>query len=226
MAKILSIETSTDISSVCISEYGQILSVKESIHSMAHAKEGTLLIAACLKAANLDFQQLDAVAISKGPGSYTALRVGSSIAKGICYAMDKPLIAVDTLASLALAASTKLAADFYCPMIDARRKEVYMAFYNNKVAELQEVQAKILDRDSFSMEIPTTETILFCGNGSVKFQEMTEQPNFLFLDLICSAKHLIPLAEKAFKNKQFESLAYFEPTYLKPPNITVAKKKL
>jgi len=226
MAKILNIETSTEVSSVCISEHGQIRSLKESTNSMAHAKEGTLLIEACLKEANLSFQQLDAVAVSKGPGSYTALRVGSSIAKGICYAMDIPLIAIDTLKSLAIAASTKLAADFYCPMIDARRKEVYMAFYNNEITELQEVQAKVLDKESFVQEISATEVLVFCGNGSGKFQEMTEQPNFLFLEVVCSAQHLIPLAEEAFQKKYFESLAYFEPTYLKPPNITIAKKKL
>lgn len=226
MAKILNIETSTDISSVCISEDGQLLSIKESPNSMAHAKEGTLLIKACLQAANLDFQQLDAVAISMGPGSYTALRVGSSIAKGICYAMDIPLIAVDTLKSLGLAASKKLKGDFYCPMIDARRKEVYMSFYNSKLTELQEIQAKVLDKDTFTQDIINGQTIVFCGNGSAKFQEMTKQANFSFLDLVCSAKHLVPLAEKAFEKNQFESLAYFEPTYLKPPNITVAKKKL
>lgn len=226
MAKILNIETSTEVSSVCISENGQILSFKESPNAMAHAKEGTLLVKACLKEANWDFQQLDAVAVSKGPGSYTALRVGSSIAKGICYALDKPLIAVDTLQSLALAASKELVGDIYCPMIDARRKEVYMAFYNNKMTELKPVQAKILDETSFSEDISKGERIVFCGNGSGKFQLMTAQPSFLFLSLICSAKHLIPLAELAFKNQQFESLAYFEPTYLKPPNITVAKKKL
>ena len=222
MAKILHIETSTDISSVCISEDGQLSSLKESINAMAHAKEGTLLIEACLKEANLSFQQLDAVALSEGPGSYTALRVGSSIAKGICYAMDIPLIAISTLKSLALAASKKIKADFYCPMIDARRKEVYMAFYNNELSELMEVQAKILDTASFSQEISVTESLVFCGNGSGKFQEMTEQPNFLFVDLVCSAQHLIPLAEEAFYHKNFESLAYFEPTYLKPPNITLS----
>jgi len=226
MAKILNIETSTDISSVCISENGQILSKKESLHSMVHAKEGTLLIASCLNAANLNFQQLDAVAISKGPGSYTALRVGSSMAKGICYAMDIPLIAVDTLKALATAASTKLEGDFYCPMIDARRKEVYMSFHNNKLTEIHKVQAKILDKDTFTQDISAEETIVFCGNGSPKFQEMTKQANFLFLDLVCAAQYLVPLAEEAFRDNHFESLAYFEPTYLKPPNITVAKKKL
>lgn len=226
MAKILNIETSTNISSICISEFGNILSKKESTNAMAHAKEGTLLIEACMNAASIAFHQLDAVAVSKGPGSYTALRVGSSIAKGICYATDIPLIAVDTLKSLATAAATKLVGDFYCPMIDARRKEVYMAFYNKDITELQEVQAKILDETSFTQEVSDQATIVFCGNGSTKFQAMTQQSNFLFLDLVCAAQHLVPLSERAFQSGAFESLAYFEPTYLKPPNITVAKKKL
>ncbi len=226
MPILLNIETATEISSVCLSKGDQILSLQESRVSMSHSEVTTLLIDACLKETGIAFQEINGVTISKGPGSYTALRVGSSVAKGICYALDKPLIAIDTLETLAWASKQIKQGDYYCPMIDARRKEVYMSFYNNKFTCLKVPQPLILDETTFSSEIASGKTIVFSGNGSSKFKDMNDRENFVFSEVFCSATHLVPLAVKSFEKKQFESLAYFEPIYLKPPNITIPKKKL
>ena len=226
MPILLNIETATEVSSVCLSKGEQILSLQESTVSMSHSQVTTLLIDACLKETGITFQEIDGVVVSKGPGSYTALRVGSSVAKGICYALNKPLIAIDTLEALAWASKQINKGDYYCPMIDARRKEVYMSFYNNKFACLKVPQPLVLDETTFSSETANGKTIVFSGNGSPKFKDMNKGENFVFSDVFCSAAYLVPLAVKSFEKKQFESLAYFQPTYLKPPNITIPKKKL
>ncbi len=226
MALILHIETATDLTSVCISKDTTVLSIKNGSGPMKHSQELTLLIQDSMEELGLPFKELDAVSVSKGPGSYTALRVGTSVAKGICYAADKPLIAVDTLEALAYTTALEVKADFYCPMIDARRKEVYMSFYNNKNACLKPCQALILETSTFAKYVQDGQRIAFSGNGSAKYKEMANRPEFLFLDIKCSALHLVPLAEHAYEKKKFESTAYFEPTYLKPPNITIPKKRL
>ena len=226
MSIILNIETATELSSVCISKDQEVLAIKEGSGPMKHSQEITLLIQDCLSTIGITFAQLDAVAVSKGPGSYTALRVGTSVAKGICYAVDIPLIGVDTLKSMAVASAAQVAADFYCPMIDARRKEVYMALYNNDITELKPCQAAILDQDSFGQDVSVGQKIVFSGNGSPKFEEMILRPEFVFTNIVCKASNLVPLALEAYKAKKFVSVAYFEPTYLKPPNITIPKKRL
>ncbi len=226
MAILLHIETATDLTSVCISKDTAVLSIKNGSGPMKHSQELTLLIQESMREQDLSFKELDAVAISKGPGSYTALRVGTSVAKGICYAADIPLIAIDTLEAIMQATAQEVKADFYCPMIDARRKEVYMSVYNNKNTCLKPCQAQILEASTFDEYIQNGQKIAFSGNGSPKYQNMVDQPGFLFLDVKCSALHLVPLAERAYKNEEFESVAYFEPIYLKPPNITIPKKRL
>ncbi len=226
MAILLHIETATDLTSVCISKETKVLSIKNGSGPMMHSQELTLLIQESMKEQGLSFKELDAVSVSKGPGSYTALRVGTSVAKGICYAADIPLIAIDTLEAIAQATALEVQADFYCPMIDARRKEVYMSIYNNKNTCVKPCKAQILEASTFEEYIQNGQKIAFSGNGSPKYKEMVNQAEFLFLDVKCSALHLVSLAERAYEKKEFESIAYFEPIYLKPPNITIPKKRL
>lgn len=226
MALILNLDTATDVCSVGIANGAKILSLKESDDAYSHASAITLLIEACRKDAGIDLQDLDAIAISSGPGSYTALRVGAATAKGICYALDKPMIAIDTLAALAHAAKEKQTADFYIPMIDARRMEVYTAVYDQQLQELESVHNLILDLQSFNNYFTDGKSIAFCGNGAPKSQTVFVEKNAIFCDILCSAKHIAPLAEVAFQKQQFEDIAYYTPLYFKAPNITVSKKTL
>lgn len=225
MALILNIETATEISSVCIASNTTILSFRESKEAMVHTSQTTLLIEACLKEAGLKMDQLHAVAVSSGPGSYTALRVGSSIAKAICYVHDIPLLGISTLQSLALAAANTYEGDFYCSMIDARRKEVYLEMYNHGMERVQASISQILTPE-FIGNLSEKGRIIFSGSGVCKFATISTHANFKFTDILCSSKHLVPLSVTAFQQKNFANTAYYEPTYLKPPNITKSKKRL
>jgi len=222
----LNIETATDIGSVCISKGTEVLTTKDGSTTFSHAKETTLMIEACLAEVGIGMQDLDAIAISSGPGSYTSLRIGTSIAKGICYALDKPLIAINTLESLALAASKLAQGTIYAPMIDARRMEVYTTFYDADMNVVQAMQPLILNEHTFKEELTAQKTIVFAGNGGKKIKKVIDSPQFIFTDVLCAARHLVSLTAQAFATKQFESVAYFEPDYLKPPNITTPKKIL
>ena len=226
MAFILNIETATDIGSVCVSKGEQVLAVKKGSATFSHAKETTLMIEACLLAAGITLEELAAVAISRGPGSYTSLRIGTSIAKGICYALDKPLIAINTLESLAVTAAKIAEGDIYAPMIDARRMEVYTAFYNGQLSCTLPMQPMILDEKTFESDLNAQKRIVFAGNGAAKIKKVVDSQHFVFTDLLCSAENLVPLAYKAYQTRQYESVAYFVPDYLKPPNITTPKKLL
>ena len=225
MALILNIETATEISSVCIAKGDKVLAIRESTEAMTHARETTILIEDCLKEANIALTEVDAIAVSIGPGSYTALRVGSSISKGICYALDIPLIGVSTLKSLAFASAKQMKGDYYCPMIDARRKEVYTATYNNAFTIIKEDNATVLTPDYID-ESGWQGKVVCSGNGAPKFREMVKEDKYLFPAINCSAEHIAPLAYIAYQQGKFEDLAYFEPVYLKPPNITKSNKKL
>jgi len=222
---ILHIETTTDVCSIGISQNETLLALEEITQFSDHASKITLLIEACLQRANLSLQQLDAVAVSRGPGSYTSLRIGISTAKGICYALDKPLIAIDTLQALSLATyRLEKKEALYCSMIDARRMEVYAAIFeaNNKV--IQEADALKIEVNTFDKYFNNNQSIIFSGNGAEKCKVVLTSPLAQFSSVVCSAKHLIALALQAFENEQFADLAYFEPFYLKPPNITTPKK--
>lgn len=227
MAKILNIETSTEICSVCISDNGQLLAFSESHEGYNHASNLTIFIQKCLKDAGLKMEELDAVALSQGPGSYTGLRIGVSVAKGICYALNKPMIAVSTLQALALASINEHEKEIlYCPMIDARRMEVYTAIYDSNNKMVDHLQAKIIDADSFQNYFNEGKKILFSGNGAEKCKPIIISNNALYSSIKCSAKHLIPISEQQFKSEKFEDIAYFEPLYFKAPNITLPKKIL
>lgn len=235
MALILNIETSTMICSVSVSKDGEVLAVRESSEEKSHAKKLTLFIEEIIDELNITFDNIDAVAISKGPGSYTGLRIGVSTAKGICYAKDKPLIAVNTLQSMAygLIHSEKIKKYtehkeklLIVPMIDARRMEVYSAFFSFEGEFIREVKAEIIDEESFQDLLPTHKMIFF-GDGSDKIKEVVQHENALFIDDIYpSAKYMARLAETAFNEKKFEDVAYFEPFYLKDFIATVPKKNI
>ncbi len=229
MSYILNIESATDICSIAISQDDKVLALQETQGN--HAAKMTLMIEHCLKEAQLHMRDLSAVAISNGPGSYTSLRVGASVAKGICYALNIPLIAVDTLESLALAAFTALKDTdaFYCPMIDARRMEVCTAIftYNTEGVVLQEpMKSLVIEEDSFNKYFKENKRIVFCGNGAEKCKTILKNDKAIFFDNICSSKNMIPFSKTYYDKQQFVDIAYYTPFYMKAPNITQAKKIL
>jgi tRNA threonylcarbamoyladenosine biosynthesis protein TsaB len=216
MAFILLIETATASCSIAIAQDEKVLAVKELHEKNIHASQITLFIEDVLKDASLTFKHLNAVAVSKGPGSYTGLRIGVSTAKGICFALDIPMIGISTLEAMASAlVSASLEREYYCPMIDARRMEVYTAMYDSDLNEIQPVEAKIVDSDSYNEQL-TTRKIIFFGDGASKCTEFLANPNATIkTDFINSARHLAKLALRRYNSEEFEDLAYFEPYYLK-----------
>ncbi len=232
MSLILNIESATDICSIAISRDDKVIALREIVGN-SHAEQMTLLINECLDIAGITINDLEAVAISNGPGSYTSLRIGASTAKGICYALDLPLIAIDTLESLAMAAFSEARNEnaLYCPMIDARRMEVYTTLYKYSqekkgLEEMEPMSPKIIDEDSFSEYFKKNQKIIFCGNGAPKCQEILQHPNALFLPITSSARYLILLSYKRKLIKKFVDVAYHTPEYLKAPNITKPKQRL
>ncbi|BAX79855.1 tRNA (adenosine(37)-N6)-threonylcarbamoyltransferase complex dimerization subunit type 1 TsaB [Labilibaculum antarcticum] len=235
MALLLHIETSTAVCSVALGKDGDLLALKETKEGMKHASHLTVFIGNILKENNFTPADLDGVAISMGPGSYTGLRIGVSTAKGICYGANLPLIAINTLQAMTkpLLDNTDVLAQinnpekaYYCPMIDARRMEVYTAFFNNKNELIRDISADIIDENSYSNELSERE-IVFFGDGSSKCKEVIKSKNGIFIDSITtSAIGMIKLAEIKFQNKEFEDVAYFEPFYLKDFVATTSKKNI
>jgi tRNA threonylcarbamoyladenosine biosynthesis protein TsaB len=231
LPNILLIESATDICSVGISKgAGELASLKENAEDKSHAAVLTLLIEACAQEAGIALAELDAVAVSEGPGSYTSLRIGLSTAKGICYALGKPLIAIDTLQSLAMAAAPMLAPErelLIAPMIDARRMEVYTAVYTRQGQCVEATHAHILQENSFANYIKSGKCVVLCGNGADKAGTCLRPPGVeIVAGVLCSAQHLAPLAHQRFAEGLFEDVAYYSPNYFKPPNITRPKNPL
>jgi tRNA threonylcarbamoyladenosine biosynthesis protein TsaB len=237
MPYILNIESATDVCSIAISQEDKLISLQES--KGHHAAQMTLMIEQCLKDAQLQIRDLAAVAVSHGPGSYTSLRVGASVAKGICYALDIPMIAVDTLETLALAAFQELKDidALYCAMIDARRMEVYTAIYDPSIFRkfttlqdgflLEPLKSLVLEEHSFDKYFNNNnKRIVFCGNGASKCVDFIKNDKAIFFENICSSVNMIPLSISYYYKQQFVDTAYYTPLYLKPPNITQAKKIL
>jgi tRNA threonylcarbamoyladenosine biosynthesis protein TsaB len=226
MAFILNLETATTVCSVALAKDGQLLSQKELNGDYTHAENLTLFIEAVVKEAKLSLKNLDAIAVSKGPGSYTGLRIGVSTAKGLCYSLDKPLIAINTLEHSAYGCSLMhgKSNDLFCPMIDARRMEVYCAVYDKSNKLIRSTAAEIIDEQSFQ-DLLEKQTVYFFGDGAEKCKSiLSPHPNAIFLDhLYPSANNMITLAAHAFQKKQFEDVAYFEPFYLK--DFVAGKKK-
>ena len=230
MAKILSIETSTDVCSVAFAEDGKVIEKRELFEPNSHSKHTTLLIQDIFKTEGvIPIKELDAVAVSAGPGSYTGLRIGTSVAKGICFALDIPLIAVDTLKLMSqavLSSEVKVSAEtLLCPMIDARRMEVYTALHDTNLNVVEETNAKIIDENSFD-DILEKNEVMFFGNGAAKCKDVIKSNNAVFIDNIFPlAASMSSLAEKAYNENDFVDVAYFEPFYLKSFVATISKKK-
>lgn len=214
MALILNIETSTKNCSVSISKDGKIIASKElNSDNYSHAEKLHPFINDVLSTKSLKLADLDAVAVSKGPGSYTGLRIGVSAAKGICYASDIPLIAIPTLYSLASSQQGKYS--ILIPMLDARRMEVYSSIYDKDLNKLRETKADIIDEKSY-LEYLDKGQVIFFGDGAEKCKKIITHKNAIFIDNIFpSAKYMGEIAEKMYLEKTFEDTAYFEPFYLK-----------
>ena len=215
MAIVLGIETATKNCSVALFKDGIVIAEKEHISDgYTHAEQLTLFIQDVINSANITLKKVEAVALSMGPGSYTGLRIGTSTAKGLCYALDIPLIAISTLKSMAFSMAENEKSAIYCPMIDARRMEVFSALYDVDNKQVRGVQADIVDENTYA-EFLSNE-IIFFGDGSLKCKEIINHKNAKFIEGIHpSAKNLGILAKAKFENKGFEDVAYFEPYYLK-----------
>ena len=214
MPYILNIETATTNCSVSLSNGGETLVLKEDYNSnFSHAESLHLFIEEVISSANLKPSQIDAVAVSMGPGSYTGLRIGVSSAKGLCFSLDKPLISVSTLESLSLQVSIEKG--FIVPMLDARRMEIYSAIFDSNHLQIRDIQAQILDENSF-LDYLEKDKVYFIGNGVEKTKSIIKHKNAVFIEnKLPSAKEMGLIAFNKYANNDFENVAYFEPFYLK-----------
>jgi tRNA threonylcarbamoyladenosine biosynthesis protein TsaB len=235
MALILHIETATQVCSTALSRDGEIIEIRETSDPRSHASRLGPFIEELMSSSGNDFSSLDAIALSLGPGSYTGLRIGASTAKGIAYATGKPAIGISTLKSLAnrfiaehkdLISGTEGEALYLCPMIDARRLEVYASIYTPDLKAVRETKADILNSKSF-IEYLEKGKVFFFGNGSDKFRDMIHHNNAEFTEGVePSARYMARLAETSFCMGDFLDLAYFEPFYLKDFIATIPKNKI
>jgi tRNA threonylcarbamoyladenosine biosynthesis protein TsaB len=232
LALLLSIDTATEYAGVCISNNAEVLSVEESEDQKNHGAFIQPAIQKLAKRLNIQLKELDAIVVSGGPGSYTGLRVALSTAKGLCYALQKPLIMINTLEVMAYASINELtksqaAIDDYlfCPMIDARRMEVFTAVFDKELKQvhaplaliLTEIPADFFDKDK---------TIVISGNGSKKLQNLNLEQKLLFQRIICTVENLAALGSKAFDEQRFKELAYSEPVYVKEFFSTASNRKI
>ncbi|KXO00369.1 peptidase M22 [Aequorivita aquimaris] len=214
MAVILCLETATTNCSVAIAVDGEVKAIREENNQkFSHAEKLHVFIEEVLSEAKVDKKKLEAVAVSKGPGSYTGLRIGVSAAKGLCFALDIPLISTPTLEVLAQQVNTSNS--HIIPLLDARRMEVYSAVFNSDKKQVRETKAEILKEDSFADFLEKGKTI-FIGDGAVKFEAICKHKNAVFQnDLFPSSADMVSLAEAKYKISDTENVAYFEPFYLK-----------
>jgi tRNA threonylcarbamoyladenosine biosynthesis protein TsaB len=236
LARILLIETATEVCSAAIAEHGQIIAMAEEANSTNHAALLTLQIGQCCMQSGIPLADLDAVAVSSGPGSYTSLRVGASVAKGICYALDKPLLTVDTLLSLAMASGseTEQSPDrVYIPMIDARRQEVWLSVYDAAFKVLLPAQPFIIHNNLFNEDVlymfgpQSGKVAILSGNGMFKAENAIDLQETVFSKIKkCSAEFLVKIAEMKFQNADYQNVGAWVPYYMKPPNITKPHKVL
>lgn len=233
MALILCIETGTDICSVGIVNNGELISLRESDSGRDHAKKVAVFVDELLSENNIDPEQIDAVAVGEGPGSYTGLRIGVSFAKGLCYGLGKPLIAVSSLAALTAVAIEDYKAGILdidnwdsallCPMIDARRMEVYTQVFDSNANPLNEVAAEVVDENTLAELRAKTNNFVVFGSGAAKCAEVLGAE---LIDITPSVRGMAAIAEKKYANGEFVDVAYFEPYYLKDFVVTTSKKRL
>ncbi len=225
---ILTFDTATNVCSVALSDKGNLISFRETSGKNEHSATLTLMISELISSTGISLSGLDAIAVSAGPGSYTGLRIGVATAKGLCYSLGKPIIAVPTLQAMAVGMHLKIpppahppegegtVSRYFCPMLDARRMEVFCALYDHSGKVVRKVQAEIIDENSFQEELKEN-IIVFAGEGAEKCKPFLGQhKNSIFLDnFTLSAKYMIGPAEAKYIMGDFENLAYFEPFYLK-----------
>ncbi|PWE00517.1 tRNA (adenosine(37)-N6)-threonylcarbamoyltransferase complex dimerization subunit type 1 TsaB [Marinilabilia rubra] len=234
MAYILCIETSTTVCSVALAKDGKVVAARQESEGNSHANRLTVLIQQLFEDSGvaIEITDVDAVAVSSGPGSYTGLRIGVSTAKGVCFAMDKPLISIPSLSVLAWpVVKGKLSFNpdedsWFCPMIDARRMEVYAAMFDTNMTQQRKTSADIIDETSYR-DVLDQRKVFFFGNGAGKCKEALNHPNAVFPeDEGPLARNMAALAFEAWNQKAFEDVAYFEPFYLKDFIATTPKKKV
>lgn len=233
MSLILCIETGTDVCSVGIARDGELLSLRESDMGRDHARLVAVYVDELLKETDLRPEELDAVAVGMGPGSYTGLRIGVSFAKGLCYGLNIPLIAVGSLDAMTQVAIEDYEAGIIsvenwdeallCPMVDARRMEVYTQIFDNACQPLSEVSAEVISEQSFEQWRKDRRLVIF-GNGAAKCLEVLK--DVTYINVTPSARGLARLAHQRFEEGKFEDIAYFEPFYLKDFIVIPSKKKL
>jgi tRNA threonylcarbamoyladenosine biosynthesis protein TsaB len=216
MSYILSLETSTTVCSVALHDTGKLMVSREILIPQSHASKLAPLIDEVRNISGLDFRELGAVAVASGPGSYTGLRIGVSTAKALCYALNIPLIAVETLDVMAHQVRlSRNENEYLCPMIDARRMEVYCKVFDDSLNVVQPVEAKIIDEHSFD-DVMLKKKLVFFGDGSSKCREILTNKNAVFLaNIFPTATQLGELAQKKFVDRVFEDVVHFEPFYLK-----------
>lgn len=234
MSLILCIETGTDICSVALAKDGRMVALRESDMGKDHARKVGVFTQELLRENGVEPDELDAVAVGKGPGSYTGLRIGVSFAKGLCYALGIPLIAIDSLRSLAACLVEEVEVGILdiedweqtalCPMIDARRMEVYAELFDVNLNPLSEVVAEVVTDRSFYDVLLTHKKLVIFGNGAEKCSGILEWAEYV--SVAPSARGLCAEAERRFQAGQTEDVAYFEPFYLKDFIVTASKKKL
>ncbi len=227
MAALINVETSTEVCSVALSLDGKVVWHKENFDGQSHSVSLAKFIEELMDYAQKANLNIDGVAVSCGPGSYTGLRIGVSTCKGLCYGMDVPLIAVNTLQTMAnhvVKSGEVEAGSLLCPMIDARRMEVYTAFFDGGLRQVKETSADVIDGDSYK---DRTEKVVCFGNGAEKCRQALSRDNFVFVDDVHPlALDMVELSEKAYQNREFQDVAYFEPFYLKEFVATVGKNKV
>lgn len=226
MAFLLHIESTSTVCSIAISENETLIAIKEVNDGFSHAENLHFFIQDVLKQSGLNINQLGAISISSGPGSYTGLRIGFASAKGLAYALKIPLIKVDTLKSLSKSVIDSVKRDaYYCPLIDARRMEVYYALHTNDLTELQKPNNLVITQESINIFV-LDKAIYFFGDGleKSKLALNTLKEIYFVENIMPSAKHLIPLAYQKFNENDFEDLAYAEPFYLKDFFFTTPSK--
>ena len=218
---ILCLETATPVCSVALNDGCCTIALRETEGQNAHSEKITNFVREVMETAKIDYKQLDAVAVSQGPGSYTGLRIGVSTAKGICYAADLPLMAIDTLEAMAYGMKAKLGSqidenDLLIPMIDARRMEVYAAVFDANLQRINDTAALVIDENTF-VDLQKYHRLWLFGDGAPKLKQVFEnQPNVNIVDgFKPSAAYMLNLADKALREHNFVDVAYFEPFYLK-----------
>ena len=220
---ILCLETATPSCSVALVHNGEVLACEEDPKGQNHSEKITLFIDSVMKKAGVSYSQLDAVAVSMGPGSYTGLRIGVSTAKGICYAVSKPLIAVETLEAMAYGGKVVISTErserrnlLLIPAIDARRMEVYAAIFDENVNKIKDTEAIIIDENSFA-DLKKDHHLYLFGDGADKCADLFANDDKITVikDFYCSAKYMNTIAQQKLNNKDFVDVAYFEPFYLK-----------